>query len=504
MKSKRITVKRITVPTITMAIIASQLMGCGAMSQSELLKMINNGDTIEIEIAVPENYSEADESALAWIILASLTSQESMRAQWDDTLKITITGDGKDGCLYVDAQGNNENNNTLRVALHNKAFIDMLEDTDIIDTLAGAADTVYTDVDAAEDADKAFYMALNAYFNILPDSADGAANADDALTRKEFMAMVARSEMQVDETLAASEEFNTLVGESAYNVFAEQEAEYSYLDTDSKSLNNKTYNGVMSRGEAYYLIINRFFASDLSKVGSITAQFNDCNDGGNIAEQQKFIEDGTEKEYYRDYEIVYALQNPDQGVPSTIYNALKVAYNKGLIGADTRWDEGITKYEAIKLITEALKLETGIEQFDFAISTAAAAASNTADNTEVTTESTDTDEGTATGEESAADESGVTVNSTHDDVQLEDDEYKGNNELDGAYESLSDEEKAEVDQILEELLEEHPEWLEDNGGIKPYTGPAQGTPSTGELTDPDWQERFENGDYSEGAGLTVY
>ena len=384
-------VKRITVPTITMAIIASQLMGCGAMSQSELLKMINNGDTIEIEIAVPENYSEADESALAWIILASLTSQESMRAQWDDTLKITMTGDGKDGCLYVDAQGNNENNNTLRVALHNKAFIDMLQDTDIINTLAGAADTVYTDVDAAEDADKAFYMALNAYFNILPDSADGEANADDALTRKEFMAMVARSELQVDETLAASEEFNTLVGESAYNVFAEQEAEYSYLDTASKSLNNKTYNGVMSRGEAYYLIINRFFASDLSKVGSITAQFNDCNDGGNIAEQQKFIEDGTEKEYYRDYEIVYALQNPDQGVPSTIYNALKVAYNKGFIGADTRWDEGITKYEAIKLITEALKLETGIEQFDFALSTAAAATSNTADNTEVTTESTDID-----------------------------------------------------------------------------------------------------------------
>ncbi len=503
MKSKRITVKRITVPTITMAIIASQLMGCGAMSQSELLKMINNGDTIEIEIAVPENYSEADESALAWIILASLTSQESMRAQWDDTLKITITGDGKDGCLYVDAQGNNENNNTLRVALHNKAFIDMLEDTDIIDTLAGAADTVYTDVDAAEDADKAFYMALNAYFNILPDSADGAANADDALTRKEFMAMVARSELQVDETLAASEEFNTLVGESAYNVFAEQEAEYSYLDTASKSLNNKTYNGVMSRGEAYYLIINRFFASDLSKVGSITAQFNDCNDGGNIAEQQKFIEDGTEKEYYRDYEIVYALQNPDQGVPSTIYNALKVAYNKGLIGADTRWDEGITKYEAIKLITEALKLETGIEQFDYSISTAAAAASNTADNTEVTTESTDTDEGTATGEESAADESGVTVNSTHDDVQLEDDEYKGNNELDGAYESLSDEEKAEVDQILEEVKKEHPELFEDNSGNIPYTGPAQGTPSTGVPENPDWQ--FGQGDYSNiSDGLTVY
>ena len=117
-------------------------------------------------------------------------------------------------------------------------------------------------------------------------------------------------------------------------------------------------------------------------------------------------------------------------------------------------------------------------------------------------------ESTTTGDESTADksttdESGVTVNSTHDDVQLGDDEYKGNNELDGAYESLSDEEKAEVDQIVEELLEEHPEWLENNGGDIPYTGPAQGTPSTGELDDPDYQ--FGQGDYSNiPDGLTVY
>ena len=128
-------------------------------------------------------------------------------------------------------------------------------------------------------------------------------------------------------------------------------------------------------------------------------------------------------------------------------------------------------------------------------------------------DTTSTDESTAaesttTGDESTTDESGkeesgVTVNSTHDDVQLGDDEYKGNNELDGAYESLSDEEKAEVDQIVEELLAEHPEWLEDNGGDIPYTGPAQGTPSTGELTDPDYQ--FGQGDYSNiPDGLTVY
>ena len=133
--------------------------------------------------------------------------------------------------------------------------------------------------------------------------------------------------------------------------------------------------------------------------------------------------------------------------------------------------------------------------------------SDSTGDTAGTSESADNDaESTTTGDESAADESGadesgVTVNSAHDDVQLGDDEYKGNNELDGAYESLSDEEKAEVDQIVEEVKKEHPELFEDNSGNIPYTGPAQGPVDTGELTDPD---SYGHGDYSEGAGAIVY
>ncbi len=345
--------------------VATGVTGCSAMSQSDLLKMINNGDTIEIEIAVPENLKDTDENMLAWIILASLTTQQEMRTQWDDTLKITLAADGKNGCLYVDAEGNQENNNTLRVALHNRAFLTLLEDPNVVSALAQAADVAYTDIDSSENEEKALYAALNGYFNILPDSEDGASNIDDALTRREFMTMVARSELQVDENLRSSDEFNTAVGQSEFNVFAEQEAKYSYLDLGSKSLNNKTYNGVMSRGEAIYLIVNRFFADDLAKVGNLSAQFNDCKDGGNIAEKQKFIENGTAKDYYRDYELVYALQNPDDGCPSAIYNAMVIASNKGLVSKDTRWDEGITKYEATKLIVEALKKETGIEVFSY-------------------------------------------------------------------------------------------------------------------------------------------
>lgn len=367
MDEKYMKIKKLTIPTITMVIIASQLLGCNAVSQSELLQMINNGDMIEIEVAIPKNVTETDETLLNWIILASLTTNPDLRKEWDNKLNILVSEDSKNGVLYVNTDGKNEPNNTLRVALHNREFIKALEDKTIAEALANAAELAYTDIDAEENQDKAFYIALNGYFNLLPDSEDGASYADDALSRKEFMAMVARSELQVDETLTSSDDFNILVGKSEYNAFAEQVAQDSYLDTATKSLNNKTYNGTMTRAEAIYLIVNRYFKSDLASVDVSTATFTDAKDGGDIATAQKFIENGTEKDYCRDYELVYATQNPDKGVPTSIYKALVVAQNRGLItpNTDTRWDEGITKAEALQLLVEALKQETGIQIFTF-------------------------------------------------------------------------------------------------------------------------------------------
>ena len=46
MSGKFMRVKRFIIPTLTAVIIASQLMGCAAMTQSELLQAINNGDQI--------------------------------------------------------------------------------------------------------------------------------------------------------------------------------------------------------------------------------------------------------------------------------------------------------------------------------------------------------------------------------------------------------------------------------------------------------------------------
>ncbi len=152
-----------------------------------------------------------------------------------------------------------------------------------------------------------------------------------------------------------------------------------------------------------------------------------------------------------------------------------------------------TQNQINELQDKITELETTIESLKIAKANIEIA--QTVESTKESTEDSTTIE----------EESGVTVNSTHDDVQLEDDEYKGDNEIDGAYDSLSDEEKAEVDQILEEVKKEHPELFEDNGGDNKADNymDVQGPVDTGELTGPpDYQ--FGQGDYSEGVGLTAY
>lgn len=367
MDEKYMKIKKLTIPTITMVIMMSQLLGCSAVSQSELLQMINNGDMIEIEVAVPINQEQGTEESILWEQLASLTTNPDLRKSWDNTLNITSSTDGKNGVLYVNTDGKNEPNNTLRVALHNREFVKFLESESTLSELAEAVDKNYVDIET-EDAMESVYMGINGYFNLLPDSSPNYANPESTLQRNEFMAMVYRAETPVQD-LKEDSAFTTAVGNSDYNIYAQGVADDSYLDLASKSLNNMTYNGTISRAEAIYTIVNRYFADDYKNVDltSSTATFTDAKDGGNIAEKQKFIENATAKDYWKSYELTYALQNPDQGLPTDLYKALVVAQNRGLINpnTDTRWDEGITKSEALQLLVEALKQETGIPIFTF-------------------------------------------------------------------------------------------------------------------------------------------
>ncbi len=469
MSGKFMSIKRIIIPTITMVIIASQLMGCAAASQSELLQMINQGDAIEIEIATPKNQEQGEEFAIDWEELALLTTNPDLRKSWDDILNITPTDTGKNGILYVDAEGNNEPNNTLRVALHNREFLKYLDsETDTL-KLAEAVAGNYVDIES-DDTMKSVYMGINGYFNLLPDASPNYANPDSTLQRNEFMAMVFRAETPVQD-LTVDESFESAVGASDYNIYAQGVAQNSYLDLQSKSLNNLTANGTITRAEAIYLIVSRYFSDDLKAVDTKSTTFTDAKDGGNIAEQQKFIEDAIQKDYWKSYELTYAVQNPDNGLPTDLFKALVVAKDKGLVGDVTRWDEALTRSEAMELLIEALKQETGIAQFN-------AKQGITEGHEATTTEATTATEGEETTAETAEDDS---INSTHTDVTLGEDEYKGDSILDktNVQDDLSKEDEAAVDAIVDQLMKEHPEWFSTEGsqnvGTQQYQGEHVGT-----------------------------
>ena len=356
-------IKRIMIPTISAVIMASQLMGCAAVSRSELLSMIDRGESIEIEAAVPAfaEQEQGTQTGLTWEALAGLDTVREMRKAWDNSLLISMTDTGKNGILYVNALGENENNNTLRQALHNREFTKQLGDKAAMAELAGAVRKQYADMDETDSDVKAVYIGINGYFNLIGDNEVNYCNADSTITRAEFMAMIMRAETPVNEELAEKADFTGAVGSSEYNKYAQELAGNSYLDPASKSLNNGTYNGSMTRAEAIYMIMDRYFGTELGAADTKGVTFSDCKDGGDIATKQQF----TGKDYSKSYELTYAIQNPDKGIPTGLYKAMALANKKGFIGSETRWDEAITKAEAIELLVEALKQETGMEQYAF-------------------------------------------------------------------------------------------------------------------------------------------
>ena len=341
--------KKVMIPLIASGIIASQLMGCASASSKEFLDLLNKGEAIEIEVAVPESIEEGTEKDLEWVQLDQLSTYPEFRRAMDDALFITNFGeDSKNGILYVDLEGNHEGNNTLYNAFMNNAFRENYwENEEVQKQVQEAVLEVYADVEADTEGIKV--AALNAYYNLLPDAEPNYFNGESLINRGEFMALLYRSENPVQD-LESNEEFTSLVGESDNTDFAYSLVEDSYLSTSDKSLNAKTFNGTMTRGEAIYMLMHHFYGDELSTYTN-SPSLPDIKNGGDIASKQKFTGD-----YSTSVELIYSLQNADAGAPEEIYKAVALAYDKGIINSteDSRWDEGITKEESLTLLTSTL------------------------------------------------------------------------------------------------------------------------------------------------------
>lgn len=345
---------KIAIPTLTVILIASQLFRIAVINQDETLKLIQKNEMIEIEIAVPADEEQGELKSLEWIILSELdTYQDTLRTPLEKAFNIKVdptTGE-KTGSFYKDAKGNTVKDNSLKLILtSNQLVAQMLDNETTLQALSDAACNTYADLEEDDVVTNAM-LALNGYFNLLPDGEPAYANPNSTLTRAEFMTMVFRADNTVDTTLTVNKDFESLVGKSEYNLFAQGLADKTYLNITDKSLNEKTYVGTISRAEAVYYFMNTYFADELKDFDASKVKLDDTKDGGNIAAAQGFAD----KKYSKSYEPIWAINNPEEGLPTDLYKALAFAQYKGFIDSETRWDEGLTKAESIELLVNIYK-----------------------------------------------------------------------------------------------------------------------------------------------------
>lgn len=356
MSGKYMKLKRVILPTITMVIIASQLFGCSSASKQETYDMLQETEQIELEYAVPE-YDADEESKvelLPWLQLSSLETHPELRSAFEDLLGITTEEDGtKSGIVYTDENGDVNQNNTLFNALGNTNFtINCIRDAEQIKKLEEIANNEYADIEENQGVS----AVINAYFELLPDQEDGQFDGDATISRAQAMTLVMRATTPVNEAQAPEEDadFTKAVGESQYTNFAAPMNQYTYLNTEN-GLNDKTFNTTMSRGEYIYMLTNAIFndayAEMLATVGKTDESLSEdvtlttIKDGGDITFQE-------------------ALNNPENDLPTEMYQTLARAVALGFIPEDTlNWDEAITKSEAISLFIDAVETSYGNSMF---------------------------------------------------------------------------------------------------------------------------------------------
>ena len=157
------------------------------------------------------------------------------------------------------------------------------------------------------------------------------------LTRAEAMSLLYKTLNPYTKPTEDSD-FTAQVGTTEYNLYAQEYKGDTYLNI---SENKNTYNSTMSRGEAIYLLMNRFYAEELDTYKADNVKLEDAEDKG---EEQKSGKTRIE-------ELSAMLNNPTEGVEHNLYKAIALAYEKGILDtAKTRWNEGITKAEMLELI----------------------------------------------------------------------------------------------------------------------------------------------------------
>ena len=325
------------------------LTSCGNPAASEISRMVNSGSLLTINAESDlDQILEGDPAP--WEPLAENTACSSLRTAIDRCLGIEVSGDYKNGVLYVNPADESWNaNNTLENAYKNKAFVDQINDKDTTNALKDAVRITYRDLADVSDDNIVRMAALNAYFNLFPaDDTTSQFEGDKYLTRAQFMSGLAKAHIPAPDDLKASEKTLKQLGDNEYTAYAELVTDYAYLDITSDSLNKETFMEPITRAEAAYLLANTYYADEFAKISAESTCYTDVKNAGDLSEQAET----TGKKQFHSANLIYMLEHTENGLDEELYDAMVIAYQHGFFDTSkaSRWNEPITKQEALETL----------------------------------------------------------------------------------------------------------------------------------------------------------
>lgn len=308
---------------------------------------IDTNKPVVIDVSVSDS-DVASKAELNWTELGKLTNYEEMRTAVDTIFGNEIVDGVKYGAFYLDKDEKQCTNNTLSIVLGNQFVAEEMKGSALEDSINSSLDAIYTDL---SDSDRTAAM-FNAYFNLLPDSTPNYFNGGDTLSRAEAMALVTRATTPV-KSLPAVDDFTSAVTGTDYDQYinyAAQQNANSYIHIQDKSLTADNFKGAMSRAEFVYLVMNEVYGVDaVQSFDTTSSSLKDCTNAGDLSAELKIAG----SDHYNAYTLKHSLDNVDKGVTEELYKSLVMAVEKGIITPETRWNEGVTKAEAIEIIVNA-------------------------------------------------------------------------------------------------------------------------------------------------------
>lgn len=351
MKAKKL---RIVLPMLTAIMI---LGGCGQVNttQQDILNMLNTSDTITIQLST-EDTEDGTQYKVDWIQLGDMTSSKELRAVMDEQFKITGNTGNKNGMFYVNEKGENTQNNTLSVALRNRAFTTILNNADDLESINYTLAENYSDIDIEDE--RAIYAAISDYFELLNAGENGESNIEDSLSRAEAMSLVFRAVTPVSE-IEGNSAFDNVVGQSDYNAFANKEDKNVFISTSDGSLNETTYIQNMTKAEYIYLVMNEVFGNQAVQSVDTSTKIDDLANAGDLRADEKL----SGKQQLSSAIIKEFVSNPSK-IDESLYKAIVLANEKGISNTNNM-DSAITKGEAVEILCKALMQNTSIEEFNY-------------------------------------------------------------------------------------------------------------------------------------------